>query len=212
MAHEAILTARGISESTWANIGWIPMTLGEFKRKHLNIANANETNDGWCLPIFLRLDDSKKPVYAYRWKSLHKSNDPRFLWSKQDKGEVPFYFLPSHKVKEQRLALAEVINTTKNLWIFSGESDYATAIEIFGQPVGVHVFGESRHSDEIFTLDEFTAWIRWARSQQRNANLTFNLPRKHETIIHKYRDWETDRKSTRLNSSHSRASRMPSSA
>ena len=28
----------------------------------------------------------------------------------------------------------------------------------------------------------------------------------------KYRDWETDRKSTRLNSSHSRASRMPSSA
>jgi len=152
MAHEAILTARGISESTWANIGWIPMTLGEFKRKHLNIANANETNDGWCLPIFLRLDDNKRPVYAYRWKSLHKSNDPRFLWSKQDKGELPFYFLPSHKVKEQRLALAEVVNTTKNLWIFSGESDYATAIEIFGQPVGVHVFGESRHSDEIFTL------------------------------------------------------------
>ena len=29
---------------------------------------------------------------------------------------------------------------------------------------------------------------------------------------HHYRDWETDRKSTRLNSSHSRASRMPSSA
>ena len=27
-----------------------------------------------------------------------------------------------------------------------------------------------------------------------------------------YRDWETDRKSTRLTSSHSRASRMPSSA
>ena len=27
-----------------------------------------------------------------------------------------------------------------------------------------------------------------------------------------YRDWETDQKSTRLNSSHSRASRMPSSA
>ena len=29
---------------------------------------------------------------------------------------------------------------------------------------------------------------------------------------HKYRDWETDRKSTRLNSSHSAKSRMPSSA
>ena len=31
-------------------------------------------------------------------------------------------------------------------------------------------------------------------------------------IAYAYRDWETDRKSTRLNSSHSRASRMPSSA
>ena len=28
----------------------------------------------------------------------------------------------------------------------------------------------------------------------------------------KYRDWETDRKSTRLNSSHLKLSRMPSSA
>ena len=31
-------------------------------------------------------------------------------------------------------------------------------------------------------------------------------------IIGIYRDWETDRKSTRLNSSHSAKSRMPSSA
>ena len=30
--------------------------------------------------------------------------------------------------------------------------------------------------------------------------------------IGSYRDWETDRKSTRLNSSHSAKSRMPSSA
>ena len=33
-----------------------------------------------------------------------------------------------------------------------------------------------------------------------------------EVIGGKYRDWETDRKSTRLNSSHSAKSRMPSSA
>ena len=31
-------------------------------------------------------------------------------------------------------------------------------------------------------------------------------------IMNGYRDWETDRKSTRLNSSHSAKSRMPSSA
>ena len=34
-----------------------------------------------------------------------------------------------------------------------------------------------------------------------------------DTILNgEYRDWETDRKSTRLNSSHSAKSRMPSSA
>ena len=36
------------------------------------------------------------------------------------------------------------------------------------------------------------------------SNLSKDLP--------VYRDWETDRKSTRLNSSHSAKSRMPSSA
>ena len=33
-----------------------------------------------------------------------------------------------------------------------------------------------------------------------------------DEAIESYRDWETDRKSTRLNSSHSAKSRMPSSA
>ena len=33
-----------------------------------------------------------------------------------------------------------------------------------------------------------------------------------QIIFSGYRDWETDRKSTRLNSSHSAKSRMPSSA
>ena len=34
----------------------------------------------------------------------------------------------------------------------------------------------------------------------------------HHYSLSSYRDWETDRKSTRLNSSHSGESRMPSSA
>ena len=37
-------------------------------------------------------------------------------------------------------------------------------------------------------------------------------PERHTNRIMVYRDWETDRKSTRLNSSHSGESRMPSSA
>ena len=44
------------------------------------------------------------------------------------------------------------------------------------------------------------------------ADLEFyhELFKKYNVVI--YRDWETDRKSTRLNSSHSAKSRMPSSA
>ena len=55
-------------------------------------------------------------------------------------------------------------------------------------------------------------------------NETIVVSRKHDNkvaqaahgmmraVLHGYRDWETDRKSTRLNSSHSAKSRMPSSA
>ena len=43
-----------------------------------------------------------------------------------------------------------------------------------------------------------------------NSHLT--KERKIKTEKPKYRDWETDRKSTRLNSSHEIPSRMPSSA
>ena len=41
---------------------------------------------------------------------------------------------------------------------------------------------------------------------------TADLPSVYEILECPYRDWETDRKSTRLNSSHSAKSRMPSSA
>ena len=41
------------------------------------------------------------------------------------------------------------------------------------------------------------------------ASIKITIEKKTKSV---YRDWETDRKSTRLNSSHSRASRMPSSA
>ena len=46
-------------------------------------------------------------------------------------------------------------------------------------------------------------WERFGMTEQEWKSLNKS---------NRYRDWETDRKSTRLNSSHSRASRMPSSA
>ena len=51
--------------------------------------------------------------------------------------------------------------------------------------------------------------LRTACERPRIPGLLENLV---AMIARSYRDWETDRKSTRLNSSHSAKSRMPSSA
>ena len=54
----------------------------------------------------------------------------------------------------------------------------------------------------VTTVEEHDRYIieQWNSVVQKND------------LVWVYRDWETDRKSTRLNSSHSAKSRMPSSA
>ena len=47
---------------------------------------------------------------------------------------------------------------------------------------------------------------------KKNINVQVGTMYDMMAIWKSYRDWETDRKSTRLNSSHSGESRMPSSA
>ena len=56
------------------------------------------------------------------------------------------------------------------------------------------------HAEPNYDNDRFT-WL---------GNLIFE--EKPDVVVCLYRDWETDRKSTRLNSSHRSLSRMPSSA
>ena len=64
----------------------------------------------------------------------------------------------------------------------------------------------------VFTYEQ---WLKL-----KDMNKEFKVPERwciktdkySEEIVQEYRDWETDRKSTRLNSSHSAKSRMPSSA
>ena len=46
--------------------------------------------------------------------------------------------------------------------------------------------------------------------ETNNANR--EIAERNDQYAYTYRDWETDRKSTRLNSSHRSLSRMPSSA
>ena len=52
----------------------------------------------------------------------------------------------------------------------------------------------------------------WTFSKEPADALVTKQEREARKDIVRYRDWETDRKSTRLNSSHSAKSRMPSSA
>ena len=49
-------------------------------------------------------------------------------------------------------------------------------------------------------------------SDGRKPTLVFDFVEEFRAYVADYRDWETDRKSTRLNSSHRSLSRMPSSA
>ena len=46
----------------------------------------------------------------------------------------------------------------------------------------------------------------------RKRLINYHIGEGHLGIVPAYRDWETDRKSTRLNSSHITRARMPSSA
>ena len=48
--------------------------------------------------------------------------------------------------------------------------------------------------------------------EKRKVAIEKSLKAVHDELAVAYRDWETDRKSTRLNSSHRSLSRMPSSA
>ena len=59
--------------------------------------------------------------------------------------------------------------------------------------------------DDIALLDEI---IQYKPGLNVDRIIAFG----HALVLAIYRDWETDRKSTRLNSSHRSLSRMPSSA
>ena len=68
---------------------------------------------------------------------------------------------------------------------------------------------ESWLKSNHITTYQVTGYSGKLRTKDRNITIAYELPDKPKPS---YRDWETDRKSTRLNSSHRSLSRMPSSA
>ena len=67
--------------------------------------------------------------------------------------------------------------------------------------------GGRRIRKPVFICKYYAVWRDMLTRCYSNKSLE-----SYPTYIGQYRDWETDRKSTRLNSSHSAKSRMPSSA
>ena len=65
--------------------------------------------------------------------------------------------------------------------------------------------GANLENIEFYFHETNDAWCR-------DHGPAFLINKNGEEPEETYRDWETDRKSTRLNSSHSGESRMPSSA
>ena len=73
----------------------------------------------------------------------------------------------------------------------------------------IAIFEEVNPNQNIFVV--FTRHQLKYVNKQENVILFKDFEKKYSSEDF-YRDWETDRKSTRLNSSHSGESRMPSSA
>ena len=69
------------------------------------------------------------------------------------------------------------------------------------KPTGVEPFGLTK-----------MGFCKCGKAVVENENYCVHCGNKLDWDSEGYRDWETDRKSTRLNSSHSAKSRMPSSA
>ena len=70
---------------------------------------------------------------------------------------------------------------------------------------------ENKEVIGVFANKEIAEYYMKQYIKETNQSIE-NIEYIESLLNDRYRDWETDRKSTRLNSSHSAKSRMPSSA
>ena len=120
-------------------------------------------------------------------------------------------------------------NSQGMLYALGVLSEYSFIYDI--DTVVIHIYQPriKNYSSWSITTTGLLKWAEWAKQRAEEA-ITDNAPRTPSEkacqwckakatckalLDHthtSYRDWETDRKSTRLNSSHEIPSRMPSSA
>ena len=85
---------------------------------------------------------------------------------------------------------------------------------LFGQNLEASATMINQNLWKVNLKNDISNLSTWIDQLYYNTKPLFNNRREDRPVMltHLYRDWETDRKSTRLNSSHSAKSRMPSSA
>ena len=162
---------------------------------------------GFLYPVFC---DEVLPGDSFHMKATNFSRLSTPLRPLMDnlKSDIHFFFVPSRLVWE---------NFTK----FMGERptpDFDP--NTLTVPVLPLQYGTSANADDLAcrkVAEYFGLPFKAAPQASSKSSYVVNvnsLPFRAYNLIYSkcYRDWETDRKSTRLNSSHSAKSRMPSSA
>ena len=110
----------------------------------------------------------------------------------------------------------------KKLFDVNGNKEYSSKIwdgNIDGEGAGSYLFHEDDYTDEDILANKGYGSEKIDKLKAINKKVkevvAINKQKASTKLVDKallYRDWETDRKSTRLNSSHEFVSRMPSSA
>ena len=97
--------------------------------------------------------------------------------------------------------------------------DKKSLLSELSQLYRIHAANEKTSKQEIIAAILDAKHSRWSAEPsdfKKKVNEEFNNFDEYSPLtayeVSGYRDWETDRKSTRLNSSHRSLSRMPSSA
>ena len=108
------------------------------------------------------------------------------------------------EITEREINAMTVVEAYKN---------FSTYIDPWGVKEDRDIYDEVRYGISGIQFD-FYDWANGRMRIKTKSGIVIYRGKslKEEHLITGYRDWETDRKSTRLNSSHSAKSRMPSSA
>ena len=144
-----------------------------------------------------------KSSYEY-WESRNKFTEEIV----QKVHEI--YEKEKEHIEDDGIDIIEKIGTIKRHYRLSYDSLAQLVGASYGSSVVHWLNGVQPRTKCMNSINEFYYSIvdkkRKAKTGSKNTFCQIN------PLDNNYRDWETDRKSTRLNSSHSAKSRMPSSA